>query len=252
MTGTNEKLKKGLLLLCDTDADIQKYIGKHIDEICTVLERYIAEIELFNPVYGLVSCRTHDELIIRHILDSLAPLGIIIREAIKIPAGEICHIADAGSGAGLPGIPLATAFQFFSENSFPAIQVTLIEKMERRADFLRSTSAVLSLKNIFVEQCEIKNTPRSSFDIITFRAFKPLTQKLLKELLPLLKDSGVLAAYKGRIEKINEELQQLEAAGLAVRDTLPCPVPFLEEQRHLVVIANFGKLAGNSYDYKRK
>lgn len=223
------------MALCSTDGAIQKYIGPHIDELAGILEGYIAEIELFNPAYGLVSYKTRDELIVRHILDSLSPLGIIIGELAKNADGGSRHIADAGSGAGLPGIPLAAALQFFSQNSGCATRCTLIEKTERRSDFLRNTSAVLSLKNIAVEQREIKNTPRSSFDIITFRAFQPLTQKLLKELRPLLRDDGVLAAYKGRLEKINEETRQIEP-NTAAWSILPCPVPFLEEERHLVLI----------------
>jgi 16S rRNA (guanine527-N7)-methyltransferase len=71
--------------------------------------------------------------------------------------------------------------------------------------------------------------------LISFRAFRPLDPPILKGLFRLLKEVGVLAAYKGRQEKIAAEMG-------AVRDmvgsweAIPCPVPFLEEERHLVII----------------
>jgi 16S rRNA (guanine527-N7)-methyltransferase len=225
-------LKDGLTELCKADNDIAICIHNKIDELSSRLERYIAEIELFNPVYGLVSCKNRDELIIRHILDSLSPLGIIIRELNRkeneagMGADSASVIADAGSGAGLPGVPLAMTLE---DRKF-----VLIERMERRADFLRNVSALLKLKNVSIEQNPIENLHKSSFDIITFRAFRPLSADLLKTLFRLLKPNGTLAAYKGRNEKIQEEARSEPEAEWSV---FPCPVPFLQEERHLALIS---------------
>ena len=69
----------------------------------SLLQKYMDEIELFNEAYGLVKVQNKQELYVKHILDSLAPLEILIQ---NMPDTE-CSIADIGSGAGLPGIPLA-------------------------------------------------------------------------------------------------------------------------------------------------
>ncbi|MDR2470597.1 MAG: class I SAM-dependent methyltransferase, partial [Treponema sp.] len=134
--------------------------------IVTTLLRYMDEIERFNPAYGLVKVKNRDELIRRHILDSLAPLGHIAR-LLRLPDCPVepgtpdkpgvpdasgpaapARLADAGSGAGLPGIPLGICL--------PGVEVTLIERMGRRANFLRNTLAALALPRIAVEEAELE------------------------------------------------------------------------------------------------
>jgi 16S rRNA (guanine527-N7)-methyltransferase len=193
--------------------------------ILPLLERYVEEIELFNPAYGLVKVKDRRELIVKHILDSLAPLNII-RSLSK--NSESLKIADVGSGAGLPGIPLAVCL--------PDAAFTLIERMGRRAGFLRDAVAVLGLPNVTVEEAEMEKIAmaiENHFDLIVFRAFKPLDGAILKGLLALLKPSGFLAAYKGRRQAIEEEMSGLQNLPW---EAIPLEVPFLEEERHLVLI----------------
>ncbi len=115
---TSVLLKEGLAKL-----GIEESGGR----ILPLLERYIEEIELFNPAYGLVKVKDRRELIVKHILDSLAPIKII-RDLSKNSIS--LKIADVGSGAGLPGIPLAVCL--------PNAAFTLIERMGRRAGFLET------------------------------------------------------------------------------------------------------------------
>ena len=195
-----------------------------------LLTRYIEEIELFNSAYGLVKVRDRQELIVRHILDSLAPLPILRR----LHARPL--IADVGSGAGLPGIPLAVCM--------PEAAFTLIERMGRRAGFLRNTLAVLGLSNVSVQEADIEQiTEAARFDIVVFRAFRPLEPPIFKALSRLLADGGTLAAYKGRRQTLEEEMAALletPAKGTPVSvggwEAIPLEVPFLEEERHLVLI----------------
>ena len=231
----NTLLFQGINTLCENDSEISSLIAPNKENIVDLLTRYINEIELFNSAYGLVGTNDTEELIIKHILDSLAPLGIIsrllsslrdlrasasLRESLQSPL-----IADAGSGAGLPGIPLAIAM--------PCCDFSLIERMGRRAGFLCNTKAVLSPANITVEENEIEKTAGGQFDLVTFRAFKPLEPKLLKTLFGLCKPDGIIAAYKGRREKIEAET----AALTNIRwEAIPYTVPFLEEERHILVI----------------
>ncbi|GHV41497.1 ribosomal RNA small subunit methyltransferase G [Spirochaetia bacterium] len=221
-------LSKGLQRLCEAESVVDAVIKPRAEEVLGLLERYIAEIELFNPAYGLVGAKDHDELVTKHILDSLAPLGIILR-LLEICGKNQEHllIADAGSGAGLPGIPLAI--------TLPTVSFTLIERMGRRTGFLRNTIAVLGLTNAAVEEGEMEKQAPGRFDLITFRAFRSLAAPILKGLFRLLAGDGVLAAYKGRMEAIQQEMEVVK--GHAGKwEALPCPVPGLNEERHLLVI----------------
>jgi len=220
-------LSEGLLQLCRNDPGADHLITPRCETILSLLVRYITEIELYNPSLSLVGTNDRQNLIIRHILDSLAPLGSISRLA----AGELPRIADVGSGAGLPGIPLAIAM--------PHAEFTLIERKGRRANFLRNTLITLELVNGVVEEAEMEKTEKGRFSLVTFRAFKPLEPKMYKKIFRLCGEGGCLAAYKGRREKSEAEMAALEKAlpGLAGRwELIPCTVPFLDEQRHLLVI----------------
>jgi len=201
--------------------------------IHSLLVKYIEEIELFNAAYGLVRVSDRRELIVKHILDSLAPLRIIR----DLPGKQV---ADVGSGAGLPGIPLAICI--------PDAEFTLIERMGRRAGFLRDALAVLGLPNVRVEEAEMEKFARlpsgaGRFDLVVFRAFRPLEPGILKGLLRLAAPGGILAAYKGRRESVEEEMAQVldhaeKGAGPAIGswELIPLEVPFLEEERHLLLV----------------
>jgi 16S rRNA (guanine527-N7)-methyltransferase len=196
------------------------------NRILPLLERYVEEIELFNPAYGLVKVKDRRELVVKHILDSLAPIKVI-RNLFKGHANF--KIADIGSGAGLPGIPLAVCL--------PNAAFTLVERMGRRAGFLRDAVAVLGLPNVSVEEAEMEKlalTVENRFDLIVFRAFKPLDSAILKGLFAILKPSGSLAAYKGRRQAIEEEMGGFQSLSW---EAIPLEVPFLAEERHLVLIA---------------
>ena len=186
-------------------------------EALSLLERFAYEIERFNDAYSLVSVKSFEALLIRHILDSLAPLSMI--------AGlSASSSVDMGSGAGLPGIPLSICQ--------PERRWTLIERSGKRAGFLQHTVALLRLGNVNVVQGQMEEQPEKSFDLITFRAFHPFSQSLLKSLFRLLSPGGVIAAYKGRAQTIVSEM-----AGLDVFwEALPVKTPFLHEERHLVLI----------------
>jgi 16S rRNA (guanine527-N7)-methyltransferase len=107
--------------------------------------------------------------------------------------------------------------------------------MGRRAGFLRNTLAALALTNAETEEGEMERAAPGRFALITFRAFRPLEPAILKGLFRLLAPGGVLAAYKGRREKIDAEMGAVEKT-TGGWEALPCPVPFLDEERHLVLI----------------
>ncbi|MDR2246975.1 MAG: 16S rRNA (guanine(527)-N(7))-methyltransferase RsmG [Treponema sp.] len=224
--GRDTLLREGLEVLTRGDSGAARLLEDRLNEVTALLTGYIEEIERFNPAYGLVGVKDRSSLVVRHILDSLAPLGLLLRILEQnSPRAAPPHIADVGSGAGLPGIPLAIAL--------PNARVTLIERMGRRVGFLRNVLAVLPLMNITVEEGSMEEAPAGQFDLAVFRAFRPLGKPILKGLFRLLKEGGSLAAYKGRREVIAAEMK---AAGDAAWEALSYPAPFLDEERHLVVI----------------
>ncbi|MDR0447244.1 MAG: class I SAM-dependent methyltransferase [Treponema sp.] len=198
------------------------------------------EIERFNSVYGLVKAGSRELLTVKHILDSLSPLGLIVR-LLGGPQADKDKLsgkttADLGSGAGLPGIPLAICL--------PGISFTLIEKMGKRANFLRNTLAILGLSSqVTVEEKELERAEPDRFDMIVFRALSPINHTLVNKIVRLLKSSqeqnGIIAAYKGRHITAKAEL-----TSLLPKDTVPgytaeiisLTVPFLDEERCLAII----------------
>ncbi|MDR2211808.1 MAG: 16S rRNA (guanine(527)-N(7))-methyltransferase RsmG [Spirochaetaceae bacterium] len=221
-------LAGGLAALCPPDTENALLAGLRRRETAEKLAAFVEEIGRFNGVYGLVKAADKGELVIRHILDSLAPLEHLAGFLTPAHPGEPPLLADAGSGAGLPGIPLAVCL--------PRTPCTLIERMTRRADFLRNTAAVLGLSNVTVEEGEIGRTPPGRFTLVSFRALSPLEPGILRGLFRLLAPGGRLAAYKGKRKKAEEEIA---AAGLRRESwtLIPLRVPFLEEERHLVLMS---------------
>ena len=100
--GIDEKISRSSDSVC---------VNNTIEDICIKIEKYINEIILFNSAYNLTNTSDHDELVVRHILDSLSTYKIIsglIEKSGKSKAEF--KAADIGSGGGLPGIPLAAVF----------------------------------------------------------------------------------------------------------------------------------------------
>jgi len=191
------------------------------------LEKYINELELFNSAYDLTNAENKDDIIIRHVLDSLSAQHILA-SLINNPETKI---ADIGSGGGLPGIPLALSLRNYN--------ITLVERMSKRCAFLENCTAILKLKNVSVENLEAERVPANSFDIIVFRAFRPLDKKMIKTLAKMVKPNGYILAYKAKKEKITEEMDAIK--NLVTDYTVePLKVPFLTEdesyQRNLVII----------------
>ena len=199
------------------------------------MEAYIKEIILFNSAYNLTNTSDRDELVVRHILDSLAAWPVISGKVAGLTEknSEACVIADIGSGGGLPGIPLAAAF---SVSGYDKVRIELVERMEKRCAFLENCAAILGLKNVTVVNSEAERIPQASYDLITFRAFRPLDKKMTKTLLRIVKAEGVLCAYKAKAGSIKEEMDGIKEL-VPEYEVAPLKVPGLEDsERNLVMI----------------
>lgn len=232
-------LHKGLVQLGFEKGNFSGIETISIEKIELKMEKYISNLQEFNAKFDLINTDDHEEIVIRHILDSLSGVPKICEEiknryefSNEIPSDFI--IADIGSGAGLPGIPLATVL--------PQFNFILVERMTKRCAFLNNCKELLELKNVTVEENQAERIEQKRFDLCVFRAFRPLEKKMMKVLLRILKENGFLAAYKAKSEKIVEEMQSLPV--VPKYKVEPLLVPFLtentteaeERERNLVII----------------
>lgn len=189
------------------------------------LTTYIGELELWNPIYKLVGAHG-EELVTKHIVDSLAAVPVIEKILSRKPGAVT---ADLGSGAGLPGIPLAIAI--------PSHHFVLVERMGRRVGFLRNAIALCHLAEQ-VEVCERDlSEVKGSFDLVTFRAFRPLYE-ILDLVDPILAPGGTVCAYKGQMDSLQAELEQVRQRCKSrwTVETVPLDVPNLEAHRMLCIL----------------
>jgi len=210
MSNTRDELENGLNLL-----GIE--LGGHrIDR----LRRFVAELELWNPKYGLLA--GIEDVISRHVLDSLAALK-------HIEKFEPENLADIGSGAGFPGIPLAICLE--------DVSFALVERSGKRAGFLRVAALILGLKNVSIVEMPMERlSGRQRFDLLTLRGFSPIDSELLKALRGLLAPGGRIVVYKGREEPVRKELASLRGRLAALSELRRLDIPGLNEQRRLLTI----------------
>ena len=176
---------------------------------------YLALLLRWNRTYNLTAIRDPDEMVTRHLLDSLAMQPFVRPGAL----------ADLGTGPGLPGIPLAIAR--------PDVQVTLVESNGKKARFLREAVRQLKLGNARVLESRAEAVAEPG-------AYAQITARALDTLAGIIEVGGHLLAADGRLLAMKgidpvEEIAALPAgwAALAVH---PLAVPGLAAERHLVEV----------------
>ncbi|WP_246247276.1 16S rRNA (guanine(527)-N(7))-methyltransferase RsmG [Aquiluna borgnonia] len=160
---------------------------------------YTARLAQDSETFGLLGPRELPRIWSRHVINSALLVELVPNESL---------VADVGSGAGLPGIPMAIAK--------PKSHFTLIEPMERRATWLQTVVDDLGLRNVDVIRARAEEVQRTDFDIVTARAVAAL-DKLLKLLTPLTRGSQhrTILALKGSRapEEISEARPRLQRLG---------------------------------------
>jgi 16S rRNA (guanine527-N7)-methyltransferase len=178
--------------------------------------RYLALIEKWNKVHNLTAIRDPEQMLAHHLLDSLAVLSHL---------GGAKSLVDVGSGAGLPGIPLAIAK--------PELAVTLVDSSHKRQSFQQQCRAELGLSNVTPIHSRIEDFQASAgFDVVISRAFSELSDFVILAR-HLCAKGGRLFAMKGLHPY--EEIAKLPhwARVIAVK---PLIVPRLNAARHLLEI----------------
>lgn len=177
---------------------------------------YVALIDKWNKAFNLTSVRDPKEMISRHILDSLAIL----------PYLEGKSLLDVGTGAGLPGIPVAIIK--------PEMAVSLLDSNSKKTRFLQQVKAELALDNVTVIHSRVEQADLPKFDLVTARAFSTID-----DIIDLAgrhcDDAGCLVLMKGVYPE--EELQAVTGeaiGGFSLQDIKSLDVPDCDGQRHLV------------------
>jgi 16S rRNA (guanine527-N7)-methyltransferase len=197
------------------DAGLRSLAIEIPDEGRDRLRTYLALIEKWNKIHNLTAIRNPDRMVVEHLLDSLTIIAHV----------QPVRILDVGSGAGLPGIPLAIAR--------PDWQITLLDSSHKRCTFLRQAIIELDLRNatVICDRVEAYR-PGHAFDTAVSRAFAE-TQHFARLSVANIAPTGVLLAMKGLYP--HEEIAQLPA-NVALKAVVPISVPGLDAQRHVVIM----------------
>lgn len=180
------------------------------------LSAYLSLLERWNRAYNLTAVREPEAMVVRHILDSLSILPWVIGP----------RVLDVGSGAGLPGIPLAV---IQSDHEF-----VLLDSNGKRTRFLIQVAVELQLKNIQVVRGRVEDyQAETPFNSVVSRAFANLAE--------MVAGAGRLCAPEGRLLAMKGVFPDDELARLPVDYTVvgihPLHVPGLDAERHLVHLA---------------
>jgi len=179
---------------------------------------YVALLEKWNRTYNLTAIRDPERMVVHHLLDSLAVLP-------HFPRAPALRVIDVGSGAGLPGIPLALLH--------PEWHVALLDSNGKKAAFMRQATAELGIANSEVIAVRVESyRPALPFDVVVSRAYSTL-ESFIGATSGLINPSGRWLAMKGTYPA--EELVSI-AQRVRVLDVPRLAVPGLSAKRHVVIM----------------
>lgn len=202
-TATADELARGIAELgLAVDSEQRRRLLAFVDLICK-----------WSRAYNLTAVRDPELMVSRHLLDSLSIAPYLHGD----------RLLDVGTGAGLPGIPLAIAF--------PARQVVLLDSNGKKTRFCIHAAAELGLSNVAVEQARVEDyRPARAFDTVMSRAFAGLAA-FAAAAGHLLAPDGLLLAMQGRTPA-----EPAAPVGFRVAAVAPVTVPGLLAERHVVTL----------------
>lgn len=186
------------------------------DQTLLHLLAYQDQLALWNKAYNLTAIRDPKEMLIRHLLDSLAILP-------HLPAGRLL---DVGTGGGLPGMVIAICQ--------PERECVLLDSNGKKIRFLKQAAADLKVPNAQAVQVRVEDQAAQAalgkFDVVTSRAFAALTD-FVRDAQHYLTEQGTLAAMKAILP--TDEMEQLPNFSQHV---IALNVPNLQEERHVILL----------------
>lgn len=181
-----------------------------------LLLRYIALLVKWNQTYNLTAVHGPEQMVVRHLLDSLS----------LIPYVRGPRVVDVGTGAGLPGIPLALVF--------PEYQVVLLDSQAKKIRFVTQVTAELGITNVAIAHTRVQDYhPSQGFDTVVSRAFATLAE-FISASSHLCQAGGCMLAMKGKFPV--KELEEIRQPNRVI-NVIPANIPGLEAERHIVQIA---------------
>jgi 16S rRNA (guanine527-N7)-methyltransferase len=185
------------------------------EEVVEKLVHFVCLLEKWNKVYNLSAIRDIKQMVDLHLLDSLAVTPYI--------SGD--RIIDVGTGAGLPGIPLALVY--------PNRHFTLLDSNGKKTRFIQQAVVELGLKNVEIINARVESAClKEPFDTIISRAFASLSD-MLASTSHLVVKGGVILAMKGRL---NEQERSELPTDVVVEEIIELKVPGVDAERHLVKV----------------
>lgn len=176
---------------------------------------YVARIHKWNKAFNLTSVRDPEQMMVKHILDSLA----------VAPHIDGNNLIDVGTGPGLPGIPLAIVY--------PDKHFTLLDSLGKRVRFMKQCAFEMKLTNITPIQSRVEeHIPQQYYDAVLSRAFASL-KDMLHWCQHLVDSEGKFLALKGQYPA--DEIAEL-GENFAVTRSVKLTVPGLEGERHLLTV----------------
>ncbi|MDP4096458.1 16S rRNA (guanine(527)-N(7))-methyltransferase RsmG [Paenibacillus sp. P96] len=194
-------------------------------------EIYFRELVDWNEKMNLTGITEREAVYTKHFYDSISL-------AFYTDMKQVSRLADIGSGAGFPGIPLKICF--------PHLQLTIIDSLQKRISFLNHICELAGLSGVELihgraEELGRKLGYRDSYDLVTARAVAKLA--VLNEFcLPFVRKGGVFAAMKGSdpAEELQEAAFSLKELSGKVREVQAFQLPVEESARHMILINKTG------------
>ncbi|MEK4477799.1 16S rRNA (guanine(527)-N(7))-methyltransferase RsmG [Paenibacillus sp. FSL R7-0048] len=192
---------------------------------------YYKELVTWNEKMNLTGITEREQVYTKHFYDSISL-------AFFLDINEITNLADIGSGAGFPGIPLKICF--------PHLKLTIVDSLNKRISFLQHVSTTLGLTDVQLihgraEDVARKFTHRDAYDLVTARAVARLS--LLNEFcLPFTRKDGVFTAMKGSdpSEELSEAKYSLKELRAELSKVESFSLPVEESDRHIIMIRKTG------------
>ena len=206
------------------------------------LRMFYQNLVKWNEVMNLTAITGPEDVYCKHFLDSLSIVALIAPSSF-----QGLSVIDIGTGAGFPGLPIAIAF--------PQAEVTLVDSLQKRVNFLEDTVQLLGLKNVHIfhdraEDFARIESRRESYDIAVSRAVASMNV-LVEYCIPFVKKGGCFIAYKS--ERLKEEMEDgkkaLKILGGRIDEVISFQLPGTDYDRTLVQVVKDKHTSGK---YPRK